>query len=66
MSLIKKWVQNTNIKVQVSISHTPEGTNTKRNNLIGEARSTRIKDHAASVSSIDLCTTPVGRGGEAR
>jgi len=56
-------VQNTSIKVQVSISHTPEGTNTVRASLIGEARITIIKVHEASVGAIALCTTPVGSGG---
>ena len=63
----KKWVQNTSIKVQVSISHTPEGTNTSRESLGGDARTTRsTKGHEASVSSSTLCTTPVESGGVTR
>jgi hypothetical protein len=58
------WVQNTSIKVQNSISHTPEGTDTVRGSLKVGVRVTIINVHAASVSSIDLCTTPVVRGGE--
>jgi hypothetical protein len=63
----KKWVQNTSIKVQVSISHTPEGTNTGRARLGAAAvRSTIIKEHDASESTKCLCTTPVGSGGVTR
>jgi hypothetical protein len=66
MSLIKKkWVQNTSIKVQVSISYTPEGTNTVSARLSGGGRTTITKVHAASVGAIALCTTPVESGGVA-
>jgi len=53
-------------RVQVSISHTPEGTDTPRNWLKEVDSSTKIKDHVASVSSTVLCTTPVVIGGETR
>jgi len=49
-------------KIQVSISHTPEGTNTERIRLTGDARTTKNKVHVASGTSIELCTTPVARG----
>jgi hypothetical protein len=64
----KKWVQNTSIKVQVSISHTPEGTNTERERLAGggAVRSTISKVHAASERTKCLCTTPVDSGGVTR
>jgi hypothetical protein len=62
----KKWVQNTSIKVQVSISHTPEGTNTDQASLAAVGRKTIIKGHGASVRSTGLCTTPVVRGGVTR
>ena len=57
-------VQNTSHKVQSSISHTPEGTDTVRDTLAGAVRVTIIEAHEASVCSIALCTTPVVRGGE--
>ena len=60
----KNRVQNTSNKVQSSISHTPEGTNTVRKRLIEVERSTTIEAHEASARSIELCTTPVARGGE--
>jgi hypothetical protein len=60
----KNRVQNTSNKVQSSISHTPEGTNTVRIRLIGAERITSSEAHEASVVTIDLCTTPVARGGE--
>jgi len=44
-------------KIQVSISHTPEGTNTKRESLGEGVRSAINKVHEASVKSIALCTT---------
>jgi len=57
--------QNTSIKVQGSISHTPEGTNTERERLKGVgARITKIKVHVASGAAIGLWTTPVVSGGE--
>ena len=63
-NMLKNWIQSTSHKVQNSISHTPEGTDTERVILSGDHRGTSIKAHAASVSSIDLCTTPVVIGGE--
>ena len=60
----KNWVQSTSIKVQVSISHTPEGTDTARARLSAVDRITIIKPHVASVVAIELCTTPVESGGE--
>jgi len=64
--LKNKRVQNTSIKVQVSISHTPEGTDTKRKWLKVAARVTIIKEYAASGISKGLCTTPVASGGVTR
>ena len=60
----KNWVQSTSIKVQVSISHTPEGTDTVRARLKDDVRTTITKVHAASEAAIALCTTPVVSGGE--
>jgi len=55
------------IKVQVSISHTPEGTNTVRIRLIEAARTSHImKVHEPSGIRIGLCTTPVGTEGVTR
>ena len=51
-------------KIQVSISHTPEGTDTDRVTPIAGAHDTTIKAHDASVSRKALCTTPVASGGE--
>ena len=53
-------------KIQVSISHTPEGTNTVSTRLMVVGRSTISKVHGASAKSIELCTTPVGSGGVTR
>jgi hypothetical protein len=50
-------------KNSVSISHTPEGTNTERKRLIVAALNTISKAHEESETSIDLCTTPVVSGG---
>ena len=61
-----KWVQSTKSKIQSSISHTPEGTHAVRIRLIGVVRIARNKGHAASDSSKELSTTPVGSGGETR
>ena len=57
-------IQSTSIKEQSSISHTPEGTDTESARLKGVERNTISKVHDASERSIDLCTTPVGRGGK--
>ena len=59
-----KWVQNTKFKIQSSISHTPEGTHAARTRLRGVGRATISKDHAASVITSALSTTPVESGGE--
>ena len=59
-----KWSQSTSIKVQVSISHTPEGTNTVRVVLEVVARFPNAEVHEASEGSIVLGTTPVVSGGE--
>jgi len=64
--LKNKRVQNTKSKVQSSISHTPEGTDTKRICLIVAERGTIIKVYAATVMSIESCTTPVASGGVTR
>ena len=53
--------QSTSIKIQSSISHTPEGTDTEHIRLIAVARIAKSKAHVASVSSIELSTTPVER-----
>ena len=58
------WVQNTSYKVQNSISHTPEGTDTESIRLKAGGHATISKEHGESVGSIDLCTTPVESGGE--
>jgi hypothetical protein len=62
--MLKNWIQSTSHKVQNSISHTPEGTDTVRDILEVDVRVTSIKDHEVSGWSIDLCTTPVASGGE--
>jgi hypothetical protein len=51
-------------KVQGSISHTSEGTDTGCGSLNACARNTISKSHEASASGIEICTTPVGSGGE--
>ena len=53
-------------KIQVSISHTPEGTNTVCTRLRDEVRSTITKAHVASGEAIALCTTPVDSVGGTR
>jgi len=50
-------------KVQVLISHTPEGTNTVRVRLTAGDRRTISKAHAVSGEATELCTTPVVSGG---
>jgi hypothetical protein len=60
----KNRVQNTSNKVQSSISHTPEGTNTLRIRLIVGGRIAIREEQEASVCSIGLCTTPVASGAE--
>jgi hypothetical protein len=61
-----KRVQNTKSKVQSSIRYTPEGTDTGRASLIDAAHETTSEVDVASARSIELCTTPVASGGEAR
>jgi hypothetical protein len=63
-NMLKNRVQNTSNKVQSSISHTPEGTNTARWRLTAAVRSTSKEGHDASACSKALCTTPVASGGE--
>ena len=63
MSYKKNEYQSTSIKVQVSISHTPEGTNTASTPLKVGVRKASMKDHEASANSTDLCTTPVDIAG---
>ena len=53
-------------KIQVSISHTPEGTNTVRVGFTGAGPITIRKAYDASVICLGLCTTPVASGGETR
>jgi hypothetical protein len=72
MSRIKKMstkykYQSTSIKVQVSISHTPEGTNLQCCSLAVGLPQTiwESKAHCASAISIGLCTTPVFSAAEA-
>jgi hypothetical protein len=51
---------------KVSISHTPEGTNTESERLTAAVRITSIKVYEASGIRIELCTTPVASGGVTR
>jgi hypothetical protein len=60
----KNRVQNTSNKVQSSISHTPEGTNTENTRLSVDVGTTISEAHEATVSSTALCTIPVESGGE--
>ena len=53
-------------KYKVSISHTPEGTNTGSKRLIGGEIKTINKMHGVSVRTIGLCTSKVVPGGVAR
>ena len=62
--MLKNWIQSTSHKVQNSISHTPEGTDTVRDILNVDVPGTSIQGHAASGSSIGIITNPVGSGGE--
>jgi hypothetical protein len=50
----KNRVQNTSYKVQSSISHTPEGTNTARESLEAVVRIAIIEAHVASENIIIL------------
>ena len=56
--------QVSNIKVQSSISHTPEGTNPARVRLIDAGDTTIVKVLNARKRSIDLCRRPIAGGGE--
>ena len=56
--------QVSNIKVQSSISHTPEGTNTEGARLIVEARATNIEGDEERNRSIKLRRRPIKGGGE--
>jgi hypothetical protein len=64
--MLKNWIQSTSHKVQNSISHTPEGTNTANVPLKDVARNTINKAHGASARSNEICTTPVALGGGVR
>jgi hypothetical protein len=52
------------LKVQVSISYTPEGTDTVHIRLNEDVRIANSKEHEASESSSGLSTTPEVSGGE--
>jgi hypothetical protein len=61
---IKKRVQSTKNKKQSSISHTPEGANTRRAHLIAAARITTTEEaHDVSTDITDLRRRPIVGGG---
>ena len=56
--------QNTKFKVQSSIGHATEGTDTARDRLIGDERATISKADDARNQRISLRRRPIAVGGE--
>ena len=64
MYQLSECPQSTSIKVQSSISHTPEGTNTEGVRLIVVVRATIIEGGVVRIRSIKLRRRPIIGGGE--